>query len=185
MNKNYERQLIEACIDPLVVIDTNGMISDVNEAMITTTGISRKILIGSNFSNYFTDFQKAQDAYETALREGYIRNYNLCMKHIDNSLIEVLYNATVITDQNRNVFGVFAVARDITELKKAQDEIKKLRGILPICAKCKKIRNSKGDWIQLESYIKHHSEADFSHGLCMDCAKELYPDMFDKNGNNS
>ncbi len=54
-------------------------------------------------------------------------------------------------------------------------EIKILRDILPICAKCKKIRDDEGYWTQIESYIANHSEAEFTHSLCADCVKELYP----------
>jgi hypothetical protein len=63
-----------------------------------------------------------------------------------------------------------------SELQKALEEIKTLRGILPICTSCKKIRNDEGSWQQLESYISKHSEATFSHGICKECAKKLYPD---------
>jgi two-component system sensor histidine kinase VicK len=66
----------------------------------------------------------------------------------------------------------------IAELQKALATIKKLFGILPICSSCKKIRDDKGSWNQLESYIQEHSEAKFSHGLCPDCAKRLYPEYF-------
>lgn len=65
----------------------------------------------------------------------------------------------------------------INELKQASNEIQSLQGILPICAKCKKIRDSKGYWNQVESYIEKHSEAKFSHGLCENCADELYRDQ--------
>ena len=68
------------------------------------------------------------------------------------------------------------------ELQLALTEIKTLRGILPICSSCKKIRNDKGYWEQIECYISEHSDAEFSHGLCQECAKKLYPDMFDENG---
>jgi AmiR/NasT family two-component response regulator len=63
------------------------------------------------------------------------------------------------------------------ELEKALSEIKTLRGILPICASCKKIRDDKGYWNQIESYICKHSEAKFSHSICLECAKKLYPDF--------
>lgn len=63
-------------------------------------------------------------------------------------------------------------------LQKRLDEIKQLRGILPICAKCKKIRNDKGFWEKIEVYICEHSDAEFSHGLCPDCAKKLYPEYY-------
>lgn len=65
------------------------------------------------------------------------------------------------------------------ELQKALDEIKVLRGFIPICASCKRIRNDKGYWEQIESYISSHSEAIFSHGCCDECARKLYPDIVD------
>jgi hypothetical protein len=61
-------------------------------------------------------------------------------------------------------------------LEKAQQEIKTLRGIIPICTSCKKIRNDEGYWQQVETYISNHSEALFSHGVCPDCMEELYPE---------
>ena len=66
----------------------------------------------------------------------------------------------------------------IKKLNTALDEIKTLKGILPICASCKKIRDDKGYWNQIESYIKEHSEAEFSHGLCPECAGKLYPKYY-------
>jgi sensor c-di-GMP phosphodiesterase-like protein len=62
------------------------------------------------------------------------------------------------------------------ELEQTLKHVKRLQGILPICAKCKKIRDEKGYWNQIESYIKDHSEADFSHSICSECAEELYGD---------
>lgn len=69
------------------------------------------------------------------------------------------------------------------ELEKALAEIKTLRGIIPICASCKKIRDDKGYWNQIEKYIQDHTEANFSHGICPECAKKLYPEFVDENGN--
>lgn len=66
----------------------------------------------------------------------------------------------------------------ILELTEALSEVKKLSGMLPICASCKKIRDDKGYWNQIESYIGDHSEAEFSHGICPDCAKTLYPEFY-------
>lgn len=68
----------------------------------------------------------------------------------------------------------------IIDLEKALSEIKTLKGIVPICAKCKKIRDDKGYWNILETYIQKHSEAEFTHGICPDCTKELYPDYYQK-----
>ena len=66
------------------------------------------------------------------------------------------------------------------ELKNALAEIKTLSGMLPICAKCKNIRDDKGYWSQIESYLSEHSDIQFTHSLCHDCIKELYPDVAEK-----
>lgn len=66
------------------------------------------------------------------------------------------------------------------ELEQALVEVKRLQGILPICANCKKIRDDTGYWQQIEAYISDHSEAEFSHGICSDCAKKLYPELYNK-----
>jgi hypothetical protein len=65
-----------------------------------------------------------------------------------------------------------------TRIQEAMANIKVLGGLIPICSNCKKIRNDKGYWDLLEGYIQQHSEAKFSHGICPDCAKLLYPDVF-------
>ena len=67
--------------------------------------------------------------------------------------------------------------RLIDELQNALSEVKKLRGFLPICSSCKKIRDDKGYWNQIELYIRDHSEAEFTHGICPECAKKLYPGL--------
>ena len=72
----------------------------------------------------------------------------------------------------------------IVSLNKALNEVKQLSGLLPICASCKKIKDSRGNWTQIESYIRDHSEAEFSHGICPNCAKKLYPDFY-QNGDDS
>jgi CheY-like chemotaxis protein len=68
----------------------------------------------------------------------------------------------------------------MTELEEALSRIKKLQGLLPICASCKSIRDDKGYWNQIEVYIQEHSGADFSHGICPDCARRLYPDDLER-----
>ena len=67
--------------------------------------------------------------------------------------------------------------REKKKLEKALAEVKTLQGLLPICASCKRIRDDKGYWNQIESCIHKHSEAEFSHGICPECAKELYPEL--------
>jgi hypothetical protein len=82
-----------------------------------------------------------------------------------------LYTSYLVEYTSRNNFSVSA------QLMESISEIHQLSGLLPICASCKKIRDDKGYWNQMETYISTHSEADFSHGICPDCAHELYPDV--------
>ncbi|MCB0167550.1 MAG: response regulator [Anaerolineae bacterium] len=67
------------------------------------------------------------------------------------------------------------------ELQAALDQIRTLKGLLPICAQCKKIRDDKGYWHEVEVYIREHSDADFSHGICPSCLRALYPDFYSEN----
>jgi phosphoserine phosphatase RsbU/P len=70
-----------------------------------------------------------------------------------------------------------ALAEKVEELRQALEHIKTLRGIVPICASCKKIRDDQGFWKQVEVYVRDHTEAEFSHGICPDCIRKLYPDF--------
>ncbi len=117
---NYNRSLIEASLDPLVTIGPDGKITDVNSATEKATGCSRAGLIGTDFSDYFTDPVRAREGYQQVFREGSVRDYPLELRHIDGSLISVLYNASVYRDPEKNVVGVFAAARDITGRKQAE-----------------------------------------------------------------
>jgi hypothetical protein len=92
----------------------------------------------------------------------------------------VVWSMTALAGQGNNTEYIVASGIDITELQNALSKVKILSGLIPICAHCKKIRDDHGYWNQLESYIKKHSEADFSHGICPDCIRKLYPDYADK-----
>jgi hypothetical protein len=73
----------------------------------------------------------------------------------------------------------------VSALQDALSKVKQLSGLLPICASCKKIRDDKGYWNQIEDYIRNHSEADFSHGLCPPCIEKLYPDYVREKGSKN
>jgi PAS domain S-box-containing protein len=116
----YNRSLIEASLDPLVTIAPDGKITDVNSATEKVTGHSRQELIGTDFSDYFTDPEKARAGYQQVFRQGWVQDYELEIRHRDGHITPVLYNATVYRDEARTVVGVFAAARDITEKRRAQ-----------------------------------------------------------------
>ena len=119
----YNRSLLEASLDPLVTIGPDGKITDVNAATETVTGCARAILIGTDFSDYFTDPEKARAGYQEVFREGWVRDYPLELRHRDGRITSVLYNASVYRDENGNVVGIFAAARDITKRKQAEDAL--------------------------------------------------------------
>ena len=117
----YARSLIEAALDPLVTISPEGEITDVNEASIKVTGVPRDELIGTEFSQYFTDPDKAHEGYKRAFAQGSLLDYPLTLIHQDGTLVDVLYNASVYHDFNDNVLGVVAVARDAARLRQQQE----------------------------------------------------------------
>ncbi len=116
---NYARSLIEASLDPLVTISPEGKITDVNEATVRATGVLRDELIGTDFSNYFTEPADARKGYEQVFAKGYVTDYPLTMRHRDGRLASVLYNASVYKDVQGHVLGVFAAARDVTAQRQA------------------------------------------------------------------
>jgi len=116
----YARSLIEAGLDPLATISHEGKITDVNEATVKVTGVPREQLIGTDFSDYFTEPEKAREGYVRAFAEGSVTDYPLTMRHGNGALADVLYNASVYRDAAGNVLGVFAAARDVTERNQAQ-----------------------------------------------------------------
>ncbi len=123
----YARSLIEASLDPLVTISPEGKITDVNKATVKVTGVSREKLIATDFWNYFTEPEKAREAYQQAFAKGFVTDYPLTIRHTDGQLSHVLYNASVYKDASGKVLGVFAAARDVTPLKKAEVELAEQR----------------------------------------------------------
>ncbi len=119
----YNRSLIEASLDPLVTIDADGKITDVNAATERVTGYSRQELIGSDFSDYFTEPDLAKAGYRRVFEEGSVKDYALEIRHRNGHITPVLYNAAVFHDESGNVTGVFAAARDITDRKLAEAQI--------------------------------------------------------------
>lgn len=115
----YNRGLIEANLDSLVTIDIDGKITDVNEATEIKTGVSRETLIGNDFSQYFTNPKDADKGYKQVFKKGFVKDYPLTLQSVSGQKTDVLYNAVVYKNRSGQISGVFAAARDITELKKA------------------------------------------------------------------
>jgi PAS domain S-box-containing protein len=110
----YARSLIEASLDPMETISPEGKITDVNEAAVKATGRPRHKLIGTDFSQYFTDPDKARLGYQRVFEQGSATGYPLTLRRRDGTLTDLLCNASVYRDAAGNVLGVLAVAREKT-----------------------------------------------------------------------
>jgi PAS domain S-box-containing protein len=120
----YNRGLIEASLDPLVTIGPDGKITDANFATEMATGCERKDLVGKDFADFFTEPDKAGEVYQLVFKQGDVRDFPLSIRHKDGSVMPVLYNAAVYRGSDGGVIGAFAAARDITRLKKAEEELR-------------------------------------------------------------
>jgi PAS domain S-box-containing protein len=123
----YSRSLIEASLDALVTISPEGKITDVNEATIRVTGVERAHLVGTDFSDYFTEPDRAREGYRQVFAHGFVTDYPLTIRHTGGGLTDVLYNASVYKDEAGNVLGAFATARDVTAQKRAESEVARQR----------------------------------------------------------
>ena len=119
----YTRSLIESNIDALMATDPRGIITDVNKQMEALTRCTRDELIGSPFKNHFTDPARAEAGIKRVLTEGKVTNYELTACARDGTLTVVSYNATTFHDRDRSLQGVFAAARDVTELKRFEQTL--------------------------------------------------------------
>ena len=119
----YARSLLEASLDPLVTISAEGKITDVNAATESATGVPRERLIDTDFSDYFTDAEAARAGYQRVFAEGSVIDYPLAIRHASGAVTDVLYNAAIFRNERGAVLGVFAAARDVTELKRAQEAL--------------------------------------------------------------
>ncbi|HEY3128451.1 MAG TPA: PAS domain-containing protein [Acidobacteriota bacterium] len=130
----YTRSLIESNIDALMTTDPLGIISDVNQQMEALTGYTREELIGKPFKNFFTDQERANDGIKLVLREGKVTNYELTARSKEGRETVVSYNAVTFYDRDGKLQGVFAAARDITEQKKLEQQLREqqtyLRGLI-------------------------------------------------------
>ncbi|GEM_PF-1552602 len=154
MASQYSRTLIEVSLDPLMTIAIDGKITDVNEATIRVTGLSRRELIGTEFAAYFTEPQKAESGYRKVFSEGFVTDYPLTIRHKDGHLTDVLYNASVYKDTQGNILGVFAAARNVTTLKQAEAELRKHKDSLEVL-----VKERTADLGESEERLRHALEA--------------------------
>ena len=122
----YSLSLIEASLDPLVTINIEGKITDMNEATVNITGLTREELTGTDFFDYFTEPQMAREVYQEVFANGSVADSPLTLRHREGKLTDVLFNGSVYRDDNGNVLGVVIVARDVTAQKLASEYARSL-----------------------------------------------------------
>src|SRR5664280_517510 len=117
----YASSLIEASLDPLIAFNTEGLITDMNQAKVNITGIEREKLIGTKFFDYFTEPQKALEVYQEVFAKGFVTDSPLTFRHKNGRLTDVLFNGSVYKDAKGKVLGAVVVARDSAEQKWATE----------------------------------------------------------------
>jgi PAS domain S-box-containing protein len=122
-DSQYARSLIEASLDPLVTINAEGKITDMNEATVNITGVPREKLTGTDFFDYFTEPQKAREVYQKVFAFGSVTDSPLTLRHVDGKLTDVLFNGSIYKDDSGIVQGVVIVARDVTDQKRIASEL--------------------------------------------------------------
>ena len=190
------RTLIESSTDAILLLDVERNIVTCNQAFLNLFGYQKGEIEGRSIriihpsDESFHSFGKT--AYPVVARSGFFRK-EWRFTHKDGMIFPAETVTSAIKLPDGSITGHIGIIRDITERKRAEEEreklihelqealanIKTLHGLLPICSYCKKIRDDKGYWNQIESYIRDHSGAEFTHGMCPECMKKLYPDLVD------
>jgi PAS domain S-box-containing protein len=141
----YSLSLIEASHYPLFAISAEGKITDMNNASVNVTGISREKLIGTDFFDYFTEPQKAREVYQEVFEKGSAADSPLILRHKNGKLTDVLFNGSVYKDDKENVLGVVIVARDVTDQKRIEKELTEAKVFAELAALIAEEAKSKAE----------------------------------------
>ncbi|MGO9738848.1 MAG: PAS domain-containing protein [Desulfomonilaceae bacterium] len=188
--------LMNAIPAPVFYKDTDGRYIGFNNSYEKFYGKTRQELVGKTvFDIAPRDLAEVYHAKDNELFDNPgVQIYDSQVKDSHGAVHEVVFHKSTFSDSQGRVLGLIGVILDITErkqlekekenliieLQKALSKVKTLSGFLPICASCKKIRDDKGYWNQVERYISEHSEAEFSHSICPECMRALYPEYADE-----
>ncbi|MDA3797828.1 MAG: PAS domain-containing protein [Kiritimatiellae bacterium] len=158
-----------------------------NQQWINFTGRTIEQELGNGWAEgvFSEDFDMCLEIYLSAFKKREIFEMEYRLRRYDGEYRWLFDRGVPFEDEQGNFGGYIGSCIDITEsvearkliLRKHESEIKQLRGMIPICASCKKIRDDDGYWNQVETYIQNHSDAEFSHSICPECIKKLYPDI--------
>lgn len=192
------RTFFDTSRDCVFMTTLDGRFIDFNDVALETLGYEhtkREEVLGKKVSDFYADPAQREAHAATVARVGVSKEYPVDLRKQDGTIIHTLITTVARKDPHGNIIGFQGTVRDITDRKRAEQdrerligqlqqaiaEVKTLSGLLPICSSCKKIRDDNGYWQQIEAYIRKHSEAEFTHSICPECAKKLYPEFYPDN----
>ncbi len=187
--KDYRLKIFDVVHQPILLIDRNYTIVDVNSAACVSMNLPRDKIIGQTCfkATHQIEMPCWQDAMSCPVRVAFEIKKQTSVIHKHTRAGKIIFEEVVaspIFNDEGEINLVVEELRDVTELINTKEidehlrsEIKTLRGILPICSSCKKIRDDKGYWQQVEVYVRDHTHADFSHGYCPECANKFLQEI--------
>lgn len=185
----YRKLLVEENRDGIVIVGPGGEVVEANRRFAEMLGYSREEVLGLKVWDWDAVFSREQIREFLDACDSTGHHMETQHRRRDGEVIDVdLSNSGMVYRDRKHVF---CICRDITEKKRAEREkeqlirqlseslaeIKTLRGILPVCSYCKKVRDDRGYWEQVDVYLQKHSDADVSHGICPGCLAEHHPDQ--------
>ena len=192
MTLAYMAAIVESSEDAIIGKMLDGTILSWNAGAEKMFGYTAEEVRGKSISMLVPPYRPDEFSglYEKIKRGEGVDWFETVRRKKDGTVIDVALTLSPIKDPAGKVIGISAIERDITAQKREEEErvrligeltealgnIKTLRGLLPICASCKKIRDDRGYWQKVESYISDHTQAEFTHGICPDCLRRLYPE---------
>jgi len=185
---SWRRLLIEESRDPIVVLDEDAAVFDANTRFAEMLGYTRDEVSGLHAWDWDAALSEAQIRELATSVDSAGHHFETRHRRKDGTIIDVELSNNGADYRGQKL--IFCICRDISERKRAEQEreelirtlreslaeIRTLRGILPLCSYCKKIRDDEGYWERVEDYIRKHSEAAISHGICPECVKIHFPE---------
>lgn len=191
-SENRYRGLFESATDGIYRSDARGAFASMNRAGARIFGYENpEDIIGRPVLDYWRDLKDRERLLRDLEREKAVSSWRIPARNKNGDPLELETSSRILEGPAGKFLGIEGVLRDVTERVKSEAErdlllaqlqeaaanIRTLSGLLPICAGCKKIRDDQGSWSQIETYIRSHSEAQFTHGLCPDCQKVYFPSV--------
>ncbi len=185
------RILFESAREALYFSSMQGNIIEANQSFISLFGVKKEDLNTLRTKDLYANPDDRLKFTKDIEKNGFVKDYEVKLTDRYGNVMDCQISATVRRSLDGSINGYQGIIRDTTEMKqkelekerliadlqKALAEVKKLSGLLPLCMHCKKIRDDKGYWKQMEEYLAKHSEAQFSHSICRECAEKYYPQM--------